>query len=147
MAFMSGGVQKDLDWKHLFRHSASSSWGLPYLINSLSMQALAKSSNCDQSFLLRSTWVFSLVIRIYRPQYTERVCCGSPSSCISFLGISMSPEWNTASRLTLRDQKEFQSSLPVWGHHHWGRWRHTSFVARWVISYVEVTPVQSSGIH
>ena len=64
MAFMSGGVQKDLDSKHLLRHSASYSWSLPYLITSLFMQALAKSSSCDQSFLLRSTCVFSLVMRI-----------------------------------------------------------------------------------
>jgi zinc transporter ZupT len=48
MAFVSGGVQNDLDSKHFLRHSASSSWILPHLITSLSMQALAKSSSCDQ---------------------------------------------------------------------------------------------------
>ena len=89
ITFMSGGVRKDLDSKHFLRHSASSSRSLPYLITSLFMQALAKSSSCGQSFLLRSTWVFSLVMRIYRPQYTDRVWCGSPSTCTSFVGISL----------------------------------------------------------
>jgi len=88
IAFMSGGVQKDLDSKHLLRHSASYSWSLPYLITSLFMQALTKSSSCDQSFLLRSTCVFSLVMRIYRPQYTDSVCWVLPSSCNSFLRMS-----------------------------------------------------------
>jgi len=32
MEFVSGGVQKDLDSKHLLRHSTSSSWSVPYLI-------------------------------------------------------------------------------------------------------------------
>jgi len=50
VAFMSGGLQRDLDSKHLLRHSANSSWSVPYLITSLSMQALAKSSSCDKSF-------------------------------------------------------------------------------------------------
>ena len=59
----------------------------------------------------------------------------------------MSPEWTTASRLTLRDQKEFQFSLAVWGYHHWGRWRRTLFVARWGGRYAEVTHTQPSGIH
>jgi len=54
MAFMSGGVQKDLDSKHLLLHSASSSWSLPYLITSLSMQALAKSSSCTNRFYLEA---------------------------------------------------------------------------------------------
>jgi len=53
MAFVSGGVQKDLDSKHLLRHSKSSSCSLPYLMISLSVQPLAKSINWDQSFLLR----------------------------------------------------------------------------------------------
>ena len=81
------GVQKDLDSKHLLRHSKSSSCSPPYLMTSLSMQPLAKSINCDQSVILRHTWVFSLVMRIYRPQYTDRVCCESSSSCTLFLGI------------------------------------------------------------
>jgi len=40
-------------------------------------------------FLLTYTWVFSLLMRIYRPQYTDRVCCESPSSCTSFLSTSL----------------------------------------------------------
>jgi len=88
MAFISGGVQKDLDSKYLLRHSASYSWSLPYLITSLIMQALAKSSSCDQSFLHGSTCVFSLVMRIYRTQYTDSVCWVLQSSCTSFLRIS-----------------------------------------------------------
>jgi len=32
MAFRSGCVQKNLDTKHLFRHSAISPWIMPYLI-------------------------------------------------------------------------------------------------------------------
>jgi len=27
--------------------------------------------------------LFSVIMRIYRPQYTDRVCCESPSSCTS----------------------------------------------------------------
>ena len=88
MAFMSGGVQKNFVSKHLLRHSASYSWSLPYLITSLFIQALAKISSCDQSFLLRSTCVFSLVMRIYRPQYTDSVCWVLPSSWTSFLRMS-----------------------------------------------------------
>jgi hypothetical protein len=49
MAFVSGGVQNDLDSKYFLRHSTISSWSLLYLITSLSMQALAKSSSFDQS--------------------------------------------------------------------------------------------------
>jgi len=52
MTFMSGGVQNDLDSKHFLRDSTSSSWSLLYFITSLSMQALAKSSSCDQFFYL-----------------------------------------------------------------------------------------------
>jgi len=58
----------------------------------------------------------------------------------------ITPEWTTASRLTLRDKKEFQSSLPVWGYHHKGTSRRTLCVARWGGRYVEVTPTQSSRI-
>ena len=49
----------------------------------------AKSNSCDQFYLLRCTLVFALGMRIYRPQKTDRVCCGSPSSCNSFLGMSI----------------------------------------------------------
>ena len=68
MAFISGGVQNDLNSKYLLRHSASSSWSLAYLITSLSMQALVKASSSDQSSLLKCTRVFSLVMRIYYQQ-------------------------------------------------------------------------------
>ena len=48
MAFVFGGMQKDLDSTHLLRHSTSSSLSLQNLITCLSMQALANSSSCDQ---------------------------------------------------------------------------------------------------
>ena len=50
MTFVSGGVQNDVDSKHFLRQSSISSWILLYLITSLSMQALAKSNSCDQTF-------------------------------------------------------------------------------------------------
>jgi len=87
MEFLFGGVQKHFHSTHLSRHSTSSSWSLQNLITCLSMQALAKSISCEQSFLLRYTWVFSLVKRIYLPQYIDRVWRRSPSSCTSFLEI------------------------------------------------------------
>jgi len=87
MAFVFGDVQKRFDSTHLSRHSTSSSWSLQNLITCLSMQALAKSISCDQSFLLRYTWVFSLVMRMYRPQYIDRVWHESPISCTSFFDI------------------------------------------------------------
>jgi len=87
MAFVFGSVQKHFDSSHLFRHSTNSSWILQNVITCLSIQAVAKSISCDQSFLLRYTWVFSIVMRLYRPQYIDRVWCGSPSSCTSFFDI------------------------------------------------------------
>jgi hypothetical protein len=50
MTFVFGGAEKDLVLKHILRHSTSSSWSLQNLIARLSMQALAKSISCDQSF-------------------------------------------------------------------------------------------------
>ena len=52
MAFVFGGVQNYLDSTHLLRYSNSSSCSLQNLITCLSMQALANSSSCDQSFCL-----------------------------------------------------------------------------------------------
>jgi len=111
-------------------------------------------------FLLRNTWIFSLVMRIYCPRYTDRVCCGSPSSCTSFLGYHfwMSPELTTASRLTLRDQEEIQSSPPVWGYHHWGRWNVLCLLlvevvgtAKWPprshLEYINEIPVEEGTLH
>ena len=86
-AFVFGGVQKDLDSKHLLRYFTSSSRSLPYLITPLSMQALAESVSYDQYFLLRCTRVFSLVMWICLPQYADRVCCESPSSYIIFYDV------------------------------------------------------------
>ena len=80
---------KRISIQNTYYATQSSSCSLPYLIIPLSMQPLAKSINCDQIFLLRNTWVFSLVMRIYRPQYTDRVCCDSPSSCSSFVTIEV----------------------------------------------------------
>jgi len=95
----------------------------------LSMQPLPKSINCDQTFLLRHTWVFSLVMRLYRPQYTDRVCCQSPSSCTSFLGMSLSnvtrmnhcisfntawPNFNCGFRSSLLRYIETSFSLARW---------------------------------
>ena len=46
-------------------------------------------------------------MRIYRPQYTRKVWCVSPSSSTSFLDISLLnvTEWTTAFRLTMSEQK------------------------------------------
>ena len=41
----------------------------------------------ETNFLLRNTWVFSLVIRMYWPQYIDRVWRESPSSFTSFFDI------------------------------------------------------------
>ena len=79
--------KKHFDSAHFDRHLTSSSCSLPNLITCLSMQALARSISRYQSFLLRYTWVSSLVMRIYRPQYIDRVWRGSPSSWKSFFGI------------------------------------------------------------
>ena len=64
MTFVFGGVQKHFDSTHLSRHSTSSSWSLQNLITCPSMQALAKSITVTNRFLLRYTWVFSLVVYI-----------------------------------------------------------------------------------
>ena len=58
MVFVSGSVQKDLDSKHSLRHSKSSSCSLAYLITSLSMQAISKSTSCDKFF----TWTHVSVL-------------------------------------------------------------------------------------
>jgi hypothetical protein len=132
MAFVFGGVQKHFDLTHLSRHSTSLSWILQNLITCLSMQALAKSISCDQSVLLRYTWVFSLVMRMYRPRYIYRVWRESPSSCTSFLIYYswMSLVWTTVGHSTPHGLKKSQSSPVVWGRHS-GRRRRTLSLARW----------------
>jgi hypothetical protein len=80
-------VQKHFDRTHFSRNSTNSSWGLQNWFAYLSMQARAKSISCDQAFMLGYTRVFSLVMRIYRPMYIERVWRGSQGSCTSLFGI------------------------------------------------------------
>jgi hypothetical protein len=148
MAFVSGEVQKDSDWKHLLRHSKSLFCSLPYLITSLSILPLAKSIHCDQSFLLRHTWVFSLVMRIYivHSTLTGYVVSLQVRALHSWVyHFWMSPEWTTLLRLTLHDLKNFQFSDAVWGRQCWGRWIHILSLARWDSKCDEVTP--SSGKH
>ena len=111
---------------HLFRHSTSSSWSLQNLISCLSTQALVKSMTCDQSFCLDAlecshSWCAYTV----HSTLTGYVASHQAVALHSWLyHFWMSQEWTTAFRLTLRDQKEFQSSLPVWGYP-WGRFRRT----------------------
>jgi len=144
--FVFACVQKDLPCKDLFQHSTNSSWSLHYLITFRYIHALPKSVSRDQSFLLSYAWVFSLVMRIYRPQYIDRVWRESPSSCNSFLDYKswMLPDWTTECHLTPDNLKKFQSSLAVWGHRS-GRWRCSLFVGGWKGMYVELSP--SSGKH
>ena len=73
MAFAFGGAQHVLPRNLLFHRSTRSSWSLQYLITCLFMQAPAKFISSDQSFLLRYTQVFSLVMQIYSPNYIDRV--------------------------------------------------------------------------
>jgi len=102
---------------------------------------LPSPSIATNLFLHRYTWLFSLLMCIYRPQYTDRVWCESPSSCTSFLGISHLNVTRINSCIS------FNTAWPlvVWGHQYWGRWRHTLSLARWDSRYDEVTP--SSGKH
>ena len=118
MPFALGGVQKNFSRKHLFHHSTRSSWSLLNLIICLSMQAFAYSIRYAQYFLLRSNWVFSLVMRIYRSQCIDSVWRESPSSCTSAFGIlSLNVTTMNHCHLTAHDLKELQSSLEVWGFH------------------------------
>ena len=97
MAFVFGIVQKHFDSTHLFRHSNISYWSLQNFITFLSIQVLAKSIRCDQSFLLRYTWVFSLVMRITRPQYIDILWSGHQVRALrsSIYYSWMLPEWTT----------------------------------------------------
>ena len=63
---------KHLDWKKLSRHSKISSWILYKLISCVSMQALATSIGCDQSFHL-DTVVCSHSWCVYNVRNTWRV--------------------------------------------------------------------------
>ena len=131
-AFVSRGVQSDTHSKHYLRHSKSSSWNLSYLITSLSMQALAKSSSYDNFFYLDALQCsHSWCGYTFHTTMTGYVVGPQLRAFHSWVyHFWMSPEWNTASHLTMREQ-EWQSSLPVWDYHLWGRWRRTLFVAHW----------------
>jgi len=103
--------------------------------------ALAKSISCDQSFLLRYTWVFSLVMPIYRPQYIERVWCWSPSSCTSFFDILLLNliRMNHCRSFKTTWSEEVPYFPVVWGPHS-DRWRSTLSHARWRRMYDQATP-------
>jgi hypothetical protein len=88
IAFVSGSVQKQLNSKHLFRHCMSSSCRLQSLSICLSIQKPASCIRYDHSDLFNNTLTSSDLMRIYRPQYTDRVWRQSSSSCTSFFGIS-----------------------------------------------------------
>ena len=140
MAFVFGGIQKDLDSTHLLRHSTSSSWSLQNLITCLSIQALANSSSCDQSFYLDAL------------EFWHSWCGCTVHSTLTGYDAShqvralhpweyhfwISPGWTTVSRLEPHDLMNFQSLLAVWGHHS-GRWWRTLSLARWESRYCVVT--------
>ena len=77
MSFAFWGVLKDLLCKQLFQHTTRSSWSLLNRITCLFMQALSNSIRNAQSFLLSSTWVFLLVMRIYCLQCISNVWCAT----------------------------------------------------------------------
>ena len=87
MSFALGSVENAFSRKHLFHHCSRSSWSLLNLIICLFMQTLSNSIRYAQSFLLRSTLMFSLVMRTYRPQCIDSVCNESPRSCTLPFGI------------------------------------------------------------
>ena len=86
MAFVFGGVQKHFESTHLSRHSTSSSLIVQNLITTQSMHHSLNPSLVTK-LLLRYTSVISLVMRMYGPQYIDRVWRESPSSCIWFFDI------------------------------------------------------------
>ena len=96
MAFVFGGVQKHFESTHLSRHSTSSSLIVQNLITTQSMHHSLNPSLVTK-LLLRYTSVISLVMRMYGPQYIDRVWRESPISCTSFIDIYswMSLEWTT----------------------------------------------------
>ena len=114
MAFVSEGVQRDLDSKHFLRHSSSSSCSLPHLINSLSMQGLAKSSQLwPMSFYLCAlecslTWCGYTVKRILTGYVIGHQDRAFNSWAYHFW---MSPEWTTEPCLKLRERS---SNLHFW---------------------------------
>jgi len=115
MALVFGGVQKYLDSRHLLRHSTSTSWNLPIS----SLLCLCKHLSSPSSL----TKIFNLVAL-----ECSHSCCGYAvhSTLTGYVKsyqvcaihswayhFRILPELTTASRLTLRDQKEFQTSFPV----------------------------------
>ena len=67
IAFAFGGVQKDVESKHLLRQSIVSSCSEQSLSVSLSIQELAKSMRYDHAVLFTYTLASSDVMRMYRP--------------------------------------------------------------------------------
>ena len=148
MPFAFGGVRKDFSRKHLFHHSTRSSWSLLNLITCLFMQALPNSIRYAKSVLLRSTWVFSLVMRIYRSQCIDRVWRDHLVRARHLLiyYLWMSPEWTTVCNLTAHDLKELQFSFEVWGYHP-SRGKPSLSPFRWCGRYAAVTSKPTSGKH
>jgi hypothetical protein len=73
IAFVDGGVQKDLSSTHLLHHSTSSSCSLKNLCICLSRQELARYMRHDHSVLFKTTWASSHLMRIYRPQIHKQL--------------------------------------------------------------------------
>jgi hypothetical protein len=96
--------------------------------------------------LLRHTSVFLLLMRFNHPQYTDRVCRGSPSTCTSFFDILLFnvTKWTTVGHSEPRGLKTSQTSPVVWGRHS-SRRRRTLTHTRWTNMYGQVN--QSSGKH
>ena len=109
------------------------------------MQALANSIRNAQYFLLRSTWVCLLVMRIYCLECIDKVWWESPIHTL-YLWVYylwMLPEWTIVCYLTAHDLKELQSLLEVWGYH--PRRRKILFPFRWGSRYAEITSKPTSG--
>jgi len=86
MAFVFGGVQKDLPCKHIFYNSKVLLRVCRILQHVGLCNHLLYPSVVTYLPLLRFTYMFSLVMRIYRPQFIGGMWRESPSLCTSFFG-------------------------------------------------------------